>query len=264
MDEKKDKKRILIIAIIIIGIFAITAMLIFFKKTTKNDFDTKREDFFIDLRDGEKYKTIKIGDQYWFAENLKVNEQGVKELNYKENKEEWKVAGEEEIPSYSVYANEKENKDIYGYLYNWYAINFLELCPEGWVVPSDEDWHQLEKYLADNENPCQFQRKGSLACSPAGAKMKMKDEEKGTDYWNHGDFNCQENNNYDCSGFNVLPGGSRYTSGTFFGMGSHAYFWSSSGEEGSAWFRNLREKNSGVLRNESSMELGMSVRCLKK
>jgi len=77
---------------------------------------------FTDSRDGETYKTIKIGDQVWMAENLNYNAEG-----------SW------------VYDNNISNSNIYGRLYNWETA--CKICPKGWHLPNKEEWEKLIEYL---------------------------------------------------------------------------------------------------------------------
>ena len=78
---------------------------------------------FKDPRDGKSYKTVKIGKQTWFAENLA----------YKAKKGCWS------------YDNKISNVSIYGYLYSWETAK--NVCPPGWYLPSDNQWDTLVNYL---------------------------------------------------------------------------------------------------------------------
>jgi hypothetical protein len=106
--------------------------------------------------DGNEYKTIKIGDQNWMAENLKTthyNDGSDIPTGYSNS--EWTQL---QTGAYAVYDDDASNADIYGNLYNWYVVDDSRgLCMDGWHVPSDEEFKELEMVLglseeeADNE-----------------------------------------------------------------------------------------------------------------
>jgi len=262
MIKKFEEKHVIIIVTLV---FAVTVILFFttYFRNGETPLPVPEgaiedcEGVLVDERDGNEYEKIKIGDQCWFAENLRVSD--LESLEHKPERREWEKAGEERVPAYVAYGNDPENVDRYGYLYNLHAVEMTGLCPEGWSVPSDEDWHVLESYLSDTDR-CRETRVGSLECDPAGAKMKALEDDG--DDWNVAEFNCAAGDTHECIGFNALPGGSRYDSGTFFGQGAGAFFWVAS--ETGTIYRNLRENQSGVLRNESERGLGMSVRCTRE
>ena len=96
--------------------------------------------------DGNIYPTVKIGDQWWMAENLKVT-------HYRNGDEIPKVTNNSEwdnlrTGAYCNYGNNDNNVDTCGSLYNGYTINdSLILAPRGWRIPTDDDWKQLELFL---------------------------------------------------------------------------------------------------------------------
>ena len=81
---------------------------------------------FTDKRDGKTYRTVKIGNQTWMAENL----------NYKTGKS-------------ICYDNKESNCQKYGRLYDWKTA--LKACPAGWHLPSDEEWTALTDFVGGGE-----------------------------------------------------------------------------------------------------------------
>ena len=170
----------------------------------------------IDPRDGQVYPTIQIGTQCWMQKNM----------NYQTGNS-W------------CYDNKKSNCDTYGRLYNWETA--LTVCPNGWHLPSDEEWTTLTDFLGGKDI--------------AGGKMK----ETGTLYWespNKGATNS--------SGFTALPGGNRHENGGFVSLMLMDYFWLSSEYSftnaynvGLAYY----SEGSGLTNNEKTS--GFSCRCIK-
>ena len=95
--------------------------------------------------DGNIYNTVKIGNQAWMAENLKTTKyNNGTEIPLIVDKPAWEALM---TGGYCWYNNEDVNKNIYGALYNWYAVNTGNLCPIGWHVPSYNEWDILAAYL---------------------------------------------------------------------------------------------------------------------
>jgi uncharacterized protein (TIGR02145 family) len=79
---------------------------------------TYQKGTFTDTRDGKIYKTTKIGEQVWMAENLNYEAKGSKCYN-----------------DSTAYCNK------YGRLYNWETA--MKACPNGWHLPSYDEWNVL-------------------------------------------------------------------------------------------------------------------------
>ena len=190
--------------------------------------------------DGNTYQTVKIGDQWWTAENLKVTHyrNGDAIPNVTDNTE-WSNLT---TGAYCNYDNDDNNADTYGSLYNWYAVNDRRnIAPEGWHVPSDAEWQILIDYLGGE--------------GVAGGKMKAT----GTTIWNSPNTGATNE-----SGFSALPGGYRHDDEGYYNMCYDTYFWSSSGSSSrDAWYRNLDYDYSGVYRNYDYKRYGFSVRCVR-
>jgi uncharacterized protein (TIGR02145 family) len=192
-------------------------------------------------QDGNTYKTVKIGTQTWMAENLRTTKynDGTSIPIVPDNKD-W---GYLSTPGYCWCKNDPATfKNIYGALYNWFAVNTGKLAPTGWHVPTDEEWTILTTFLGGE--------------AIAGGKMK----ESGTAHWRSTNTGASNS-----SGFTALPCGYRsHYKGDFFYLSSNTYFWSSSeGDETGAWYRLLFESENVSRRYLDCKADGFSVRCLK-
>lgn len=187
--------------------------------------------------DGNVYHAITIGTQVWLVENLKVTKyaDGTAIPLVTDDKTWFNL----KTPGYCWYNNDASNKNIYGALYNWHAVNTGKLCPAGWHVPSDAEWTTLTTYLGGS--------------SMAGGKMK----EVGTTHWQSPNSGATNS-----SGFTATPAG--YRGETGFIPGSNALFWSSTEfDTSTAWIYYLLCDNTAAGRNNGGKYHGCSVRCLK-
>lgn len=203
-------------------------------------------DFVYDI-EGNKYMTVKIGNQIWMAENLRTTKYNDgTSIPLVTDNSAW---GYLITPGYSWYDTTGTNyatytQDTFGALYNYYVVadtNSLNVCPIGWHVPTDTEWTILTTTLGGE--------------TIAGYKMK----ETGLIHWvspNGGATNE--------SGFTGLPGGWRYSGGSFFVIGSFGYWWSSSEyNTADGWNRRLSYDNGGVAKLNHDKKSGYSVRCLR-
>jgi uncharacterized protein (TIGR02145 family) len=183
-------------------------------------------DYIIDSRDKQRYKTVKIGKQTWMAENL----------NYESGSGDW------------IYANYSPNASTYGRLYNWETA--MNVCPVGWHLPTNSEWDGLASFISEdlkignkdnNENWTQI-----------GKYLKSK-----TGWPETGD-------ELDYYGFNCQASGRRLNNGSFDYLGSSGQWWSSTASYGIlVWYLALHYDSSVFDRNTSSKEAGRSVRCIK-
>ncbi|SHK36869.1 fibrobacter succinogenes major paralogous domain-containing protein [Fibrobacter sp. UWB12] len=200
-----------------------------------------------DDRDGQTYKTVKIGDQWWMAENLNL-----------------------ETSNSFCWGNNPEKCEQYGRLYPWSAVmdsaavwsaNGVNcgyghdcnpvypvsgLCPAGWHVPTFNEWRTLFGAVGGTQNATYL-----YDTDNAGKKLRSSGN------WHY--FAGT-----DSYGFNVVPAGYKGDQGAYYNEGREACFWTSSEER---WYHafsvNLREFEDGVGTGLWSKVYGSSVRCVK-
>ncbi len=201
----------------------------------------KDEDQPITDKDDNVYTSVLIGTQTWMVENLKTTKYCDGEsIPIIRDSIQW---SEQLIGAYCDYNNDPNNSIIHGKLYNWYAVNTGCLCPEGWHVPSDEEWKTLITTVGGFDT--------------AGGILK----EAGTAHWispNTGATNLK--------GFKGLPGGGRNgVLDLIFGDIGYNGLWRTSTESGlhSSWFYFMDSNSSLVVRTEFVKKQGYSVRCIK-
>ncbi len=208
--------------------------------------------------DGNMYQTVQIGNQLWMAENLKTT-------HYRNGDAIQYVQHQSVVPNvwqylstgaYCYYNNSQSNQDIYGNLYNWYAVNdSRNIAPEGWHIPTDEEIKELEMALGMSESTAnETDWRGTNEAS------KLADR---ADLWANGDL--ENNAEFGTSGFSFLPGGYRYYNNGDYGTMSHyGHLWSASENDGStAWHRSLKYSFTDVYRYVGDKRLGYSVRCVR-
>ncbi len=206
--------------------------------------------------DGNVYETVLIGDQCWMAENLKTTHlRDGTPIPYVTDDTEWGAGVHPQPSRCCAYDNDSTNIETYGLLYNWYAVDDPSgLAPEGWHVPTDEEWKTLEMYLGMSE---------AASDSPGwrgtneGSKMAG-----GYGLWEDGFL--RESSAFGESGLDLLPAGYRTNAGPFYHMSYYSSCWSSSSySTPSAWDRSLYYGRSDVTRYNYSKSSGFSVRCVR-
>ncbi len=155
--------------------------------------------------------------------------------------------------AYCDYNNEEGNVAVYGRLYNWYAvIDSRDIAPEGWHVPTDAEWKQLEIYIGMSQAEADAT---GWRGTDEGGKLK----EFGTAHWDSPNMGATN-----MSGFTALPGGYRSAYGGYNSMGSGARFWSSTEYlSDGGYYRWLEYTYSQSYRMGILLGSGLSVRCVK-
>ena len=192
----------------------------------------KVKGFYEDRRDGNRYKVVVIGKKAWFAENLKYD-----------------VRGSE------CYNSSPSNCVMYGRYYTWAqamaadpncnakecvlgpGMNIRGACPEGWHIPTNDDWRKLVSYVEKKSR---------------GNSAKVM---KSTFIWDNVGTNESK--------FNAIPAGYRFQSGNFMGLGKTARFWTSTPAnpvEAYAWELRDNALHPNQIGEYKSNEL--SVRCV--
>lgn len=195
-----------------------------------------------DSRDGKIYKTVKIGEQVWMAENLSTDKfRNGDIITQAKNIQEWKALNQRKKPAWIYYEFKAQNGLKYGRLYNWYAVNDSRgLAPDGYKVPSNKDWAKLIDYL---EGPIE-----------AGINLKSS---VGWD---------DESNGSNKTGFTALPGGSCDEMGYFSNLGGFGAWWSSTeATVTTASYRSLSSFEMTLIdKYVSNKGDGYSIRCLQQ
>lgn len=193
---------------------------------------------------------VKIGNQVWMGQNLnnEIFQNGEKILKVA-TADEWMSALQNKMPACCDYQDDKSNGEIYGKIYNWFAVvDPRNIAPLDWYVPTVKDWEILVESI--------------------GLKNLVGKSLKHPDYW--GD--SAGVNEY---GFSALPGGFRGSFGSSMDINKRTGWWSTTEFEplsNKAWVvnldsnldtENLSFRSFEILKADVRMN-GYYVRCLKK
>ena len=194
--------------------------------------------------DGNVYNTVKIGNQRWMAENLKTTKLNdgtpIPEVT---DVFEWRNTNK---PMLCWYNNDSVTfHDLYGVLYNYHVVATNKLCPEGWHVPTDLEWSELE--VSAGMDSISAYQTDSWRWTNVAARLIDNVGWAGTN-----DF-----------GFSALPGGYRTLDAVRYeGLGDYAAFWTSTvWYESEIWRREIITV--GIRRSQTSWYRGLSIRCIK-
>jgi uncharacterized protein (TIGR02145 family) len=190
--------------------------------------------------DGNVYKTVQIGEQWWMAENLAVT-------HYSDGSPIPDGTGhgsinEESEPAYwFAWGDDLDNVSAYGRLYTYFVVvSDKNVCPDGWHVSTDNEWQLLIDHVYNNGYAGQ-----------EGKALKA-------------DYGWISGAGVDAFEFEGLPGGCRYSLGQCLQKGYKGYFWTDTGfDDLTAWSYILRYDSPTVKRNNDVKKSAFSVRCVR-
>lgn len=187
---------------------------------------------FTDPRDNHTYKTIKIGDQVWLAQNFAYLPYICQPDSYNCGIWVYNYSGDDTSAAQKTPEYKK-----YGALYSWKAAR--DLAPEGWHLPSDEEWKELERHIGINMSNIDKQWRGE---NNEANKLKVNGE----------------------TGLNVIFGGWMTDYGEFNFIDEHANFWCSTEFDQERGYERLLGANNGKIgRAAGNKGCGFSVRYIK-
>jgi hypothetical protein len=199
--------------------------------------------------EGNTYKTVKIGNQWWMAENLRVTKfndgQLISFIDENANDTVWSEAT---APLYTAI-----NNGQFGLLYNYAVVeSSLNVAPEGWHVATDEDWKTLEQEVGMSQNE-------SNALGWRGTIEAELLTAKNSSGWPEGEVLFGS----DVYQFNAKPGGCRVFNGELNLQGNTAFWWTATTDGNEAWYRYIDAGQTRIFRQHTYKGYGMSIRCVK-
>ncbi|MBL0103758.1 MAG: fibrobacter succinogenes major paralogous domain-containing protein [Bacteroidetes bacterium] len=204
--------------------------------------------------DNNVYRTIKIGDQWWMAEDLRTatfRDGSPLRLIPSSGVIDW---ASDSLGACTQY---DDNSLAPGYLYNWFAVNSAkQIAPAGWHIPTDAEGKALERTLEMSQE--QADKTGWRGVHE-GEKLKMT----GPEIWKtYGEVWATNE-----SGFSAKAGGCRLFDGSWstpVGFVFSGFWWTKSEfSDEQAWYRYLDYKDARVFRSHTEKNYGFSIRCVK-
>jgi uncharacterized protein (TIGR02145 family) len=212
--------------------------------------------FVIILTNSFTQNYVKIGKTYWADHNLNTSSfSNGDPIAQAKNTEEWENFFNQKIPAYcSMYYNPK-NDSVYGKVYNWWAVVDLRgLAPEGFMVPSLQDWMGLKAHL-NYDTICKCYPPILRSADKLKSTTQWKGELKGDNLFN----------------MNILPAGYVRNDGRFEGRGLQVSYWTCSpenaannlGDSYSTFYMLFKHDNSDIKYDNNFDANGHFVRCAK-
>lgn len=194
------------------------------------DLTTLPHGTFTDSRDGNVYHFVTIGNLDWTLENAQYDTGSEATcINY----------AIDQVPKKNGLTTEQQSVSVFGYLYTLKGASIA--APEGWRVPTDEDWKKLEEYLGMNEKEADGEEwRGNIASSLLsnnGLALKLAG-------WKDNNAEmCTEDCNF---------------------IQAFGFYWTSTTTENDmAYFRKIESKRNEVYRNLTKTDNMLSVRYVR-
>ncbi|HZV68746.1 MAG TPA: fibrobacter succinogenes major paralogous domain-containing protein [Saprospiraceae bacterium] len=200
---------------------------------------------------GHVYQTVKIGNQWWMAENLNVTAYRTgEEIQRIDDKSQWQSTT---MPAYGIY----NNLSGPGLLYNFHVLTSgKEIAPEGWHVSTDDDWKILEEYTGMPSGELDH---NNWRGTNEGDQLKEKNTNTSGWVLYEGIWGTNE------TGFSATGGSCRVFNGEWGiqGLRHSGFWWCATANDGYGYFRYLDYKKSGIFRYAAHPNYGFSIRCVK-
>lgn len=205
--------------------------------------------------DGNTYPIVTIGDQIWMAENLRVTRYNDgTEIPNLVDEDQW---SETTSGAWSFF-REEENAEKFGLLYNWYTtVDEQGVCPDGWWVPSQEDFAELESFAGMPDDLLEREEDGGWGGAEENVAGKLKAV---SELWRDPNEGATDE-----FGFAMIPGGARFAGGFFSeppSIDAFASLWSTQESGDQAYRRLMRYDRTDVRRDPIPKNVGAYIRCV--
>ena len=215
--------------------------------------------------DNNIYNTVKIGNKWWMAENLKVKRYRngdsiifVNELGFYLDSAKWNNidSGAYCIIDNSSSASQNYKGKLFGFLYNFYAVKDIRnIAPIGWHIPSDAEWKELEEYLGmSTDESVRMNWRGT----DQGNKLKVytawKTPSDIYSVWGTNDYGFTAKGGGCCMYNGIWSNPLTFTSG---------FWWTSSTYNNLPLYRSLDYNKANIFRYYGPKTYGFSIRCVK-
>jgi uncharacterized protein (TIGR02145 family) len=210
--------------------------------------------------DQNTYNIVTFGTQTWMVENLKTTRYRNGDLIGTSNPPNLDLRGHTDPKYQWAPAGIEENVAVFGRLYTWYAANDTRnICPEGWHIPTDDEWTILENFLIASGYNYDGSTTGYKVAKALSSAV----------YWDYSSIigsagNTDFTEKRNATGFTALPAGYRDYFGPFSTIGGSTFWWTSTEVLSStAYYRAIQSNYEFISRNGYNKQDGFSVRCIR-